>query len=140
VKALSDNTEGVSLLWSCAILGEMENSLRKAARVTGAFAATFWAFSLVASSIGDIADGKFRLTLEVAILFFLATTAVTGVIIGWRRERAGGVIVTAAAVALAIFAYFDAGHNKLFAALISGGLFLPGGILFLLTAQQKQPS
>lgn len=108
--------------------------------MTGAFAAVFWTFSLIASTFGEIADGKFKLTLESAILGGLVASAVAGVVIGWRRERTGGIVVTAAAIALSIFAFIDAGNHRLFAALVSGGLFLPGGVLFFLAARQKRSS
>jgi len=105
--------------------------LRAAARAIGTLAAAFWTFSLIASALGEMANGRFRLTLESAILGVLIVAAATGVIIGWRQEKIGGMVVTVVAITLGVFAYITAGHHKFFAALISGGIFLPGGLLFL---------
>ncbi len=54
-----------------------------------------------------------------------------GVLIAWRRERIGGTVMVIGAIALGTFAYVTAGHNKVFAVLVSGVPFLVPGILFL---------
>lgn len=59
--------------------------------------------------------------------------SVCGVLIAWRRERAGGAILVLCGLALSVFAYFSAGHNKAFAILVSGVPFFVPGVLFLLS-------
>jgi len=63
----------------------------------------------------------------------LIAVVVIGVIIAWFREGIGGFITLIGAVALSIFAYISAGHNKIFAMLTSGIPFLIAGILFLIS-------
>jgi hypothetical protein len=66
-----------------------------------------------------------------ATLTGLVVAAALGVGIAWRRERLGGSVLLVSGLALAVFAYLTAGHNKLFAVLISAGPFLLSAILFL---------
>ena len=66
-----------------------------------------------------------------AMLAGLVIFAVLGVLIAWWREGVGGTIVVIGAIALGTFAYVTAGHNKVWAMLITGGPFLVTGILFL---------
>lgn len=68
-----------------------------------------------------------------AMLAGLVITTVLGVLIAWWREGIGGTVVVIGAVALGTFAYVTAGHNKVWAMLITGGPFLVAGILFLAT-------
>lgn len=106
--------------------------LRWFARGIGTLAAAFWVFSLIASGIGDALSGN-PLTLEGAVLATLVIIAVVGVAIAWRRERIGGMVTVVAAVALCVFAYITAGHNRGYAMAVSGGPFLLAGILFLVS-------
>jgi len=70
-------------------------------------------------------------TLEGAVLGGLVLAGVLGVVVAWWREGLGGTVVVVVAIALGIFAYVTAGHNRGFAVLVAGGPFLVSGILFL---------
>jgi len=71
--------------------------------------------------------------LEGTILGFLVAIVVIGVIIAWFREGIGGTITVIGAIALSIFSYISAGHNKILAVLTSGIPFLIAGILSLIS-------
>jgi hypothetical protein len=103
------------------------------ARILGSVAGAFWALSLIASTILEIGTPvTIGVMIEGFILGGLVAVILAGVIIAWWNEKTGGIIITAAAAALCIFSYIDAGHNKIFAMLISGFPFLISGILFLI--------
>ena len=104
--------------------------MRWAARIIGIIVAGFWVLSLIASSIAEFGT---PIILEGIILGVLVAINTAGVIIAWRREKVGGIIIVASAVMLSIFAYISAGHNKIFAVLFSGFPFLISGIIFLVS-------
>ena len=104
--------------------------MRWAARIVGIIVAGFWVLSLIASLIAEFGT---PIILEGIILGALVTINTAGVIIAWRREKVGGIIIVAGAVMLSIFAYISAGHNKIFAVLVSGFPFLVSGIIFLVS-------
>ena len=109
--------------------------MRWIARGIGSLAGTFWLLSLtVGLTVGLIAEvigGHTTWSLEGAMLGGLVIFVALGVLVAWRREGTGGMIVLIGAIALCAFAYVTAGRNKVFAMLISGGPFLVAGILFL---------
>jgi hypothetical protein len=107
--------------------------LRRIARLIASLAAVFWVFSLTASFIGEVISDSFTWSPEGAILGGLMIVSVFGVLIAWRRERIGGVILVLCGLALCVFAYVTAGHNKAFAILVSGVPFFVPGVLFLLS-------
>jgi hypothetical protein len=107
--------------------------MRRIARLIASLAAVFWVFSLTASFIGEVISDSFTWSPEGAILGGLMIVSVFGVLIAWRRERTGGVILVLCGLALSVFAYISAGHNKAFVILVSGVPFLVPGVLFLLS-------
>jgi len=64
-------------------------------------------------------------------LLFPVKASLSQGFIAWRDERLGGMVVVAGALALSVFAYVTAGHNKALAVLVSGIPFLVSGVLFL---------
>ena len=106
------------------------------ARVLGSVSGAFWVLALTLSTIVEYKKGVEptpEAKLEGTVLGFLIAVVVIGVIIAWFREGIGGFITLIGAVALSIFAYISAGHNKIFAMLTSGIPFLIAGILFLIS-------
>ncbi len=102
------------------------------ARILGSIAGAFWALSLIISTIQEIGMPiTTRVMIEGLILTGLIAVILAGIIVAWRNEKIGGIITTVAAAALCIFSYIDAGHNKIFAVMISGFPFLVSGALFL---------
>ncbi len=105
--------------------------VRWIARGIGSLAGTFWLLTLIASLIVEVIGGDMTLSLEGVMLGGLVIFATLGVLIAWRREGSGGMMVLIGAMAFGTFAYVTAGHNKVWAMLITGGPFLVAGILFL---------
>lgn len=109
--------------------------MRWVARAIGLVAAGCWAVPLGAGLVmGDAAavSGE-GIALSGLILF-----TVLGLVIAWRNEHAGGTIVVAGALALSVFAYLTAGHNKALAVLVSGVPFLVSGVLFLASSRRRR--
>jgi len=106
------------------------------ARILGSVSGAFWVLALTLSTIMESKLGVKptpEAKLEGTILGCLVTIVVIGVIIAWFREGIGGFLTTLGAIALCIFSYISAGHNKIFAVLISGIPFLIAGILSLIS-------
>lgn len=97
------------------------------ARGIGSFVAMFW---LLAGIVSGIAESQ-PWTVESAIMAGLITASALSVLIAWRREGIGGMLVIICAIAHSAFAYVASGHNQGLAMLISGGPFLLIGVLFL---------
>ena len=64
----------------------------------------------------------------------LAIANILGVVLAFRRERLGGMVLVATGLAFSIFAIFSAGRNHALAAAVSGGPFIVSGVLFLLAS------
>lgn len=109
--------------------------LRWIARIWGSSVAFYWVFALVASTIVKLANHTLQRSAEGAILSLLVAVCALGVIIAWRREYTGGLIVLSGGFALGVFACFSAGHNQWFAVLVSGFPFFLAGILFLVSSK-----
>lgn len=105
--------------------------IRWIARGIGSLAGAFWLLSLTVGLIVELISGHTTWSLEGAILAGLVIITALGVLVAWRREGSGGMIVLIGAIALSTFAYVTARFNKIWAMLIAGGPFLVAGILFL---------
>jgi hypothetical protein len=101
---------------------------RRIARGLGSLALVWWLFIGIMKIVFPHAPDA---SGEGAILGMLMGIAMIGVLIVWWREGVGGMITVIGGIALCIFAWITAGHNKGFAMLVSGGPFLVAGILFL---------
>jgi len=102
------------------------------ARITGLLWSIFWILGLMASLYFEIVEEQKPLEFnEGFIIAAFVWLALIGTIIGWKREKIGGIIITFCAFVLSIFAYVTAGHSKFFASLISGAPFFIPGLLFL---------
>jgi hypothetical protein len=103
--------------------------MRWFALILSSLAAAMWMFIILVSAI----QGLGPLDLESLILTTIILLSTLSVLLAWRREKLGGTLVLASGITHAIFALIVAGHNKLYAASISGGPFILSGILLLLS-------
>ena len=101
-----------------------------AARIIGSLVGLFWMLSLVSETIAEFGE---PILWEGYVVGSAAVILSAGVILAWFKEKAGGILLVMASVSFSVFAYFEAGHNKVFASLISGFPFLVAGILFLIS-------
>ncbi|MEA2008145.1 MAG: hypothetical protein U9O54_03415 [Chloroflexota bacterium] len=106
------------------------------ARGLGTLASVFWVFSLGMHAI----VGEEELTGEGILLGSLVVICVIGVIIGWYREKTGGIVTIVGGLALCVFAYISAGRNEWFAVLVSGLPFLVAGVLFYIHGRETMSS
>ena len=96
-------------------------------RGLGLLVVVFWLFIGIVSVI----DEPEPWTLESMVMAGFIVAMPLTVLIAWWREGIGGTILVIYAVGFSTFGYVSAGHNKVFAMMISGGPFLLIGILFL---------
>ncbi|TET50599.1 MAG: hypothetical protein E3J58_03285 [Actinomycetota bacterium] len=101
-----------------------------AARIIGSLAGLFWMFSVVTHAIVEFGE---PIMWEGYVVGSSAVILSAGIILAWFKEKAGGILLIAASLAFMVFSYIVAGHNKIFAALVSGFPFLIAGILFLVS-------
>lgn len=101
------------------------------ARIGGVIVSVFWLSTLITSAIGETLGSQLRLTLEGVLLTILVVTSTIGVGIAWKYPLNGGKITIISSLFLCIFAYFSAGHNRMFAVAVSGLPFFLVGILFI---------
>ena len=68
---------------------------------------------------------------QSTVIAILILASCVGTATAWSREGLGSILLIATGLAHSTFAYFESGHNKVPAALFSGGPFLIAGLLFL---------
>lgn len=103
--------------------------IRWIARGVGLIASIYWSVPIIG---GLISDNKEDFSLEGFILVVLIFLIILGFILAWFEKRIGGSIMVIGSIALCVFAYLTAGHNKALAVLSSGIPFLLSGVLFLI--------
>jgi len=101
------------------------------ARIGGVIVSIYWLTSLVTSAIVESIGSQLSLTLDGILLLVLIVASTIGVGIAWKHPLTGGKITVISSLFLSIFAYFSAGHNKLFAVAVSGLPYFLVGILFI---------
>ena len=101
-----------------------------AARTLGTLLAVIWLFIMISESIMEAGE---PIIWQSYVMGSAAVILIAGVVLGWFREKAGGILLVIAGLAFAIWSYFEAGHNEWFAFLISGFPYFVTGILFLVS-------
>jgi hypothetical protein len=118
------------------------NWFRVFTRIIGSIVGAFYFLVFIVGTIFPEEPAKFD--LEFTILLALISTAISGIIIAWWKERVGGIITIIAAIVIMIFAFCSpspypiALSEKLRTMLVVGEPLLLTGILFLLSAQKKK--
>jgi len=108
------------------------------ARIGGVIVSIFWLTSLFASAIGESIESQLNLTLEGILLSILIVASTIGVGIAWKHPLTGGKITVISSLFLCIFAFFSAGHNKIFAVAVSGLPYFLVGVLFIQSYLAKE--
>ena len=108
------------------------------ARIGGVIVSIFWLTSLFSSAIGESIESQLSLTLEGILLLVLIVASTIGVGIAWKHPLTGGKITVISSLFLCIFAYFSAGHNKIFAVAVSGLPYFLVGVLFIQSYLAKE--
>ena len=109
-------------------------TLRLTARIFGSIVVAFWLFMGIGYAF---AESEEPFTYESVIMTILIVTTTIGVIVAWKKEKIEAIILIIAGVIHSVFAGFAAGHNHLFAVLISGVTYIIIGTLFYLACQKS---
>ena len=112
--------------------------MRQIARWVGAIVGAIFLFIFISEGIIEAVTGENPPGIEGIILAGLVIIAIVGIVIAWWRKGVGGTVVTAAAIALCVFAFVTAGRMKIIAVLFAGGPFLASGILFLISSRNSK--
>ena len=108
--------------------------IRWSARWLGTFFAGSWLIIDILSGIMD--DSSW--TWQSAVLTILILASCIGAATAWFREGIGSAILIGTGVAHSTLAYIESGHNKVPAALFTGGPFLIAGLLYLWSWRRTQ--
>ncbi|MDZ7799002.1 MAG: hypothetical protein U5L76_05400 [Patescibacteria group bacterium] len=108
--------------------------IRWLARTLGLIIVLFWLIISLGYAFSDFES----FTGESLIINLLVIITTIGFMVAWRKEKLGSIILISGGIIHSIFAYFMAGHNHLFAVLISGFPFVIIGILFYAISCQKK--
>jgi len=103
------------------------------ARIIGTIIVAYW----LLMGIGYGLSESEPFTWESAVITILIIASTMSMVAAWRREKLGGIMLVIVGVAFCIFAVISAGHNHLFAVLISGVPFIIIGSLFLISNNLK---
>jgi hypothetical protein len=109
----------------------LQQTARWSARAISTLSALFWLLILLDIIACDVLVGFVCLNWEMAILAGLAAASLLCVIIAWRRERIGGVVMILWGLMFTAFAYLTSRPQQALSMLVSGVPFLISGLLFL---------
>jgi len=109
-------------------------TIRWLARILGLIIVLFW----LIISLGYAFSDSESFTGQSLIITLLVIITTISFIITWRKEKLGGIILITGGIIHSIAAYFMAGHNHLFAVLITGLPFILIGVFFLIVSCQKK--
>ncbi|RMF69345.1 MAG: hypothetical protein D6743_01960 [Calditrichaeota bacterium] len=112
---------------SNAVSNRLAIALRWSARGVGSLAAASWLFVIIAGAVAK----EEPWTSESTVLTVLGAASALGVLIAWRKEGLGGLLLVACGIAGNIFGWIAAGRNKAVAMLVTGGPFVVAGLLFI---------
>lgn len=113
-------------------------TLRWTARVISTLAVSFWLLILLDIVACEVLIGYVCITWETALLFFFVAVSFLVLILSWRWEGFGGLIMTIWGIVFSIIAAMSDGSYRAVSILVSGVPFLIAGILFLISWQLSQ--
>jgi len=108
--------------------------IRWIARIISTLFSAYFIFMAVGGAMTDSEE----VSLVGVMVVVFAITLLIGVIIAWRNENLGGVILLSVGIAFAIFIYVTAGTHKLLASILISLPFYSSGILYLRIKQLRK--
>lgn len=108
-----------------------QQTARWTARAISTLAAAFWLLILLDILACDVLVGFICLNWEMALLAGMVVASVISVIIAWRREGVGGLVMILWGLIFCAIAYITSRPQQVFSMLVSGVPFLIAGLLFL---------
>jgi hypothetical protein len=108
-----------------------QSTARWMARGVSTLAAAFWLLILLDILACDALVGFIRVNWEMALLVVFVAASVLSVIIAWRKEGVGGLVMLLWGIIFTVFAAIDSRNYWVISMLVSGVPFLIAGLLFL---------
>ena len=109
----------------------VQSTARWMARGISALAAAFWLLILLDILACDALVGFVCVNWEMALLVVFVTASVFSVILAWREEGVGGLVMLLWGIIFTVFAAMDSKNYRVISMLVSGVPFLVAGLLFL---------
>jgi hypothetical protein len=109
----------------------LQQTVRWSARAISTLAALFWLLILLDIIACDVLVGFVCLNWEMAFLTGIVVASLLSVIIAWRREGIGGLVMILWGVIFTAIAYLTSRPQQVLSMLVSGVPFLISGLLFL---------
>lgn len=115
--------------------------MRKAAKVIGLMIISIIAGGLLFVLLGSLFEGEaMSFDAESLGMAFLSLLTVISVLLTWIKTRIGVWFVLGSGLLFTIFALLTAGSNHLLAVMSVGGPLIIGGLLILLSRNNKKPA
>lgn len=111
--------------------GQETQVLRWIARIISILATATWMTIMLTNVLCEVVVGCITVTWETGFLVFLVAASVLSVIIAWRWEGIGGLVMVLWGFVLAIIAYVTSRPYQIFSMLVTGVPFMIAGSLFL---------
>jgi hypothetical protein len=105
--------------------------VRWLARTISALAAVFWLLILLDIIACDVLVGFVCMNWEIALRIGLVVLSIFSVIIAWRWEWVGGIVMIFWGIAFCIIAIVTSSSQRGISILVSGVPFVVAGLLFL---------
>lgn len=106
-------------------------AIRWLARTISTLAAVFWLLILLDIIACDVLVGFVCVNWEIALLLTLVIFSSLSVVIAWRRERIGGIVMIIWGFVFSFIAIVTSTSQRAFSIIVSGVPFIVAGILFL---------
>ncbi len=102
-------------------------------RAISTLAAAFWLLILLDIVACDTLVGFVCVNWEIAMLLGLVVISLLCVLISWRREGVGGLLMLLWGIAFSAIAFVTSPTRRAYSIMVSGMPFLVAGILFLVS-------
>jgi hypothetical protein len=94
--------------------------------ILGLLVSVFFSIFLIADSIGDIVEGKYR----VIPIFLLMINSVAGYIWTFSKPKRGGLVMITGGIIMSIYLLFVGGFSEINMSLIFGLPFIVPGLIY----------
>lgn len=112
--------------------------MRWAGRIISSIAAAIWLLILLVTLLCDLIVGCITITWEAGFLVFLVAVSVISVVLAWRREVVGGLVMLIWGCVFSIIAYITSRPYQLLSIFVSGIPFILAGSLFLVSSWRSR--
>jgi hypothetical protein len=108
-------------------------AIRWLARTISTLAAVFWLLILLDIIACDMLVGFVCVNWEMALLLGVALFSILSVVIAWRKEGMGGIVMLVWGLVFSAIAIITSTSQRVYSVCVSGLPFIVAGIMFLMS-------